>query len=203
MHLQLEIPFTITAATIWHWTMILWFVLCAVWLGFAPLAKRASYRQPVLDRLIHLLPFGAGLYLLFGSSPILSAASWINQTLVTTLATAICGLLIALAGISISIWARFVLDGNWSGAAALKQDHCLVRTGPYAVTRHPIYTGFLLAITGCALERGLVRSFLAVAFCTLGLWLKTKVEERLMVQLFGEQYLRYRREVPRLIPLRF
>jgi protein-S-isoprenylcysteine O-methyltransferase Ste14 len=202
MHLQLEVPFTITAATIWHWTLILWFGLCAVWLGFAPLAKRASYRQPVLDRLVHVLPFGAGLYLLFGSSHIPSGMSWMNLTLVTTtLATAICGFLIALAGIAISIWARFVLDGNWSASAALKQDHCLVRTGPYAATRHPIYTGFLLAITGCALERGLVRSFLAIALCTLGLWLKTKVEERLMVQLFGERYLLYRCQVPRLIPL--
>jgi protein-S-isoprenylcysteine O-methyltransferase Ste14 len=194
----------ITAQQIAHWTIYLWFILSAVWLGFAPLAKRTTYRQLPRQRLSHIAPAALGLYLLFGPPIFLDGLHWIDRSVFTvTLPIAVAGFLIALCGIAFSIWARISLDGNWSDSATLKQNHTLTRSGPYRITRHPIYTGILLAILGTALERGLVRSFLAVLFCTLSLWLKIAVEEKLMVQRFGEEYLRYRREIPALNPFHF
>jgi protein-S-isoprenylcysteine O-methyltransferase Ste14 len=51
-----------------------------------------------------------------------------------------------IAGLSLSVFARFVLGRNWSSAVAVKQEHELVQAGPYRVVRHPIYSGFLLEL---------------------------------------------------------
>jgi protein-S-isoprenylcysteine O-methyltransferase Ste14 len=69
--------------------------------------------------------------------------------------------------------------------------------------RHPIYTGILVALFGSALQHGLVRSFLAVVICGVGLWMKVSAEEQFMVHRFGDQYLRYRRDVSALVPYLF
>src|SRR5262245_52825356 len=50
-----------------------------------------------------------------------------------------------------AIWARLTLGRNWSGAmASLGENHELVQSGPYRYVRHPIYTGFLLAMLATA-----------------------------------------------------
>ena len=54
------------------------------------------------------------------------------------------------AGIAFAVWARHYLGRNWSGTVTVKQDHELIRSGPYRLVRHPIYTGLLLAILGTA-----------------------------------------------------
>jgi protein-S-isoprenylcysteine O-methyltransferase Ste14 len=79
----------------------------------------------------------------------------------------------------------------------------LIVSGPYRAVRHPIYAGLLFALLGSALQHGLVRSFLAVLTCVVGLYLKVSVEEEFMVQRFGEAYLRYRRNVSTLVPFLF
>jgi protein-S-isoprenylcysteine O-methyltransferase Ste14 len=68
--------------------------------------------------------------------------------------------------------------------------------GPYAVTRHPIYTGILGMLLGTALASGLGR--LLAVFLLGVVWVEVKVqaEERLLTTVFGEEYQRYRRRVP-------
>ena len=114
-------------------------------------------------------------------------------------AAAIAGLGIP-AGIAFAVWARQYLGRNWSGTVTVKQDHELIRTGPYRLVRHPIYTGLLLAILGTAVAFGEWRGLLAFALLTGSLLLKLRVEERFMSESFPEPYARYRAEVPALIP---
>jgi len=83
----------------------------------------------------------------------------------------------------------------------VKRDHTLVTTGPYAIVRHPIYTGLLLAFAGTALALGEVRGVLAIAIATASLWRKLRLEERWMGEQFGDAYERYRSRVPALVPL--
>ncbi len=64
------------------------------------------------------------------------------------LSIALTGLTLTFAGCVFAIWARLTLGSNWSGRATVKADHELVTDGPYAVARHPIYTGLLLAVSG-------------------------------------------------------
>jgi protein-S-isoprenylcysteine O-methyltransferase Ste14 len=116
------------------------------------------------------------------------------------LATFWLGFMLVLAGIAFSIAARVSLGGNWSGIVTLKQDHELIRKGPYRLVRHPIYTGLVVAILGTAIAQGELRSVFAVALVAAALVRKIGIEEALLVQEFGAAYDRYRREVPALIP---
>src|SRR5208283_311822 len=61
------------------------------------------------------------------------------------------GVGIAALGCLFAIWARNYLGGNWSPTIMLKKGHTLVRTGPYAIVRHPIYTGIIFGMLGSAI----------------------------------------------------
>ncbi len=193
--------YVITIDQIIHWTQLLYLLLAAVWLGSLPFVKRTIYKQSMSSYLQQTVVFTVGLYLLFGSP---STPDWFNQPVFTvTLPIALAGLGMAICGVGVSIWARLTLGENWSSSPSIKQDHALIVTGPYRIVRHPIYTGFLIALLGSSLPHGLVRSFLAVLTCAVGLYLKVSVEEEFMVQRFGEAYLRYRRNVSALVPFLF
>jgi protein-S-isoprenylcysteine O-methyltransferase Ste14 len=182
-------------------TVCLWIVLIAVWLIGALRTKRTAWRQPHSARLEQMLLLVPGVYLLFARTQVPPA---LNQAIFpATLLPVSFGFLLALCGVGFSIWARMTLGTNWSSTVTLKDDHTLVRSGPYRLVRHPIYTGILFALAGSAFQAGLVRSFLGVALCIAGFWIKIRVEERLMMQHFGEQYIVYRREVKALVPFVF
>jgi len=110
------------------------------------------------------------------------------------------GFAIVVLGLAFTVWARIVLGRNWSGIVTVKQDHELVTTGPYRWVRHPIYTGLLFAFAGSAIARGEWRGVLAVVIVLAGFWRKLKLEERWMIETFGDAYLRYREKVRALIP---
>jgi protein-S-isoprenylcysteine O-methyltransferase Ste14 len=107
--------------------------------------------------------------------------------------------LVAL-GLGFSAFARAQLGRNWSVGVAVKQGHELVRSGPYALVRHPIYTGLLLALIGSALAIGKWRALLGLTLMVVAILRKLTIEERFMTEQFGETYARYRAEVPALIP---
>jgi len=193
--------YSITVSQIVHWTSFLWLALSAVWLGSLPFVKATIHKQPQSSRMQHMIVFGVGLYLLFGS---LSAPGWFNQPLFAiTIPIALGGLGLAICGAGFSIWARLTLGENWSGIPSIKKDHTLIMRGPYRAVRHPIYTGILAALFGSALQHGLIRSFLGASVCAFSLWMKISAEEEFMVQRFGDEYHRYSREVRALIPFLF
>lgn len=111
------------------------------------------------------------------------------------------GALLAVAGCSFAIWARLRLGTNWSPHAVIKTDHDLLQTGPYAWTRHPIYTGLLAALLGSAIAQGRLRGYLALAVLGISFHYKAKAEEVLLSGRFGLQYEEYQRRVCRLVPL--
>jgi protein-S-isoprenylcysteine O-methyltransferase Ste14 len=113
---------------------------------------------------------------------------------------ALGGLVVLLPATAAAIWSRLVLGSMWSSAARTIDAHALRTAGPYAITRHPIYSAIIAMIIGTALAQGLGRwAVLAVAIVLL---LKSKIaaEEQLLAQQFPEQYSRYRQRVPQLIP---
>ena len=163
--------------------------------------KRVIQTQSSGSRLAHLVTLIAGVYLIF--------ARWIGlpafdrQLYEVTVPIAIAGLAAVVAGVAFSIWARLMLGANWSGTVTVKEDHELVRRGPYRIVRHPIYTGILLGMLGSAVQRGWAHAFVGVLLCLLAFWMKSRIEERFMVQSFGEQYLKYRHEAKALVPFVF
>lgn len=108
---------------------------------------------------------------------------------------------VALLGILFTWWGRIHLGPLWSSAITRKQDHRVVDSGPYALVRHPIYTGLIVAIVATAAAQATVTGCLGALCVVFGLWLKAKVEERFLTQELGaEAYGSYRRRVPMLVP---
>jgi len=107
---------------------------------------------------------------------------------------------VTAAGLLFAIWARRHLGGNWSGSVTIKADHELVTTGPYRITRHPIYTGLLVAFAGTALAVAEVRGLIAFAVAFTALWRKLRLEERYMHAQFGQAYVDYQRKVAAIVP---
>jgi protein-S-isoprenylcysteine O-methyltransferase Ste14 len=82
----------------------------------------------------------------------------------------------------------------------LKKDHQLIRSGPYAIVRHPIYSGFMLATLGTAIAFGEWSGLLAFVMIAIAWGYKATLEERALTEKFGNEYEEYRRRVKRLVP---
>ena len=110
------------------------------------------------------------------------------------------GLAVLIASTVFTLWARFSLGTMWSQAPKVKDDHQLRTRGPYAVTRHPIYTGLLGMMLGATLLSGIGQWIVLFPAGLIVFEVKIRMEERLMVMTFPDEYLRYRHRVPQLVP---
>jgi protein-S-isoprenylcysteine O-methyltransferase Ste14 len=112
----------------------------------------------------------------------------------------VLGLAVLAASTVFTLWARFSLGTSWSVAPKVQGDHQLRTHGPYAVTRHPIYTGLLGMLLGATLLSGIGQWIVLFPVGLILFELKIRMEEHLMLATFPEQYPRYRRQVPQLVP---
>jgi protein-S-isoprenylcysteine O-methyltransferase Ste14 len=187
---------------VYHWVYtpfaVLWLAWLAYWIIAAGNVKAVRRREPRVSRLGHVaLSALAAALLAFPDRHL----PWLDQRfLPRTMVAYWLGLIMLAVGIAFAVWARNYLGRNWSGTVTVKQDHELIRTGPYRLVRHPIYSGLLLAILGTAIAFGEWRGLLAFGLLTGSLLLKLQIEERFMSESFPNEYARYRAEVPALIP---
>ena len=174
-----------------------WIAFVVYWFISAQRVKAVAEKQSPSSALLHRLPVGFGWWLLiFRRLPPPFDASLTPRTDLTQL----IGVMLGVAGLLITFWARRTLAGNWSSDVTFKQDHEMMKTGPYRYVRHPIYTGLLLMCLGTALDLGYVRGWLGLLLVFLGFWIKLKQEEALLLRHFPEAYPAYRKAVKALIP---
>lgn len=96
------------------------------------------------------------------------------------------------------------LGQNWSLIARTRSDHRLIISGPYAHVRHPIYLGMLLFLLGLAIAFGhWISLVLAIPTFLIGTRIRTKIEDRLLEEGFGNEFREYRRSTPALFPKLF
>lgn len=175
-----------------------WILVGVVWMVGAFFSKPVERKEPLSSRLVQL---GWGILIVLLLS--LRNFPWGPlglRVIPSSLLLAYLGLAMDWGGIAFAIWARFYLGSNWSARVTIKKDHELIRSGPYAIVRHPIYAGFLFALAGTVIAIGQIRAILALAIVAVGLRFKARTEERFMREQFGEQYARYEQEVKSLIP---
>lgn len=107
----------------------------------------------------------------------------------------------AIAGFAFCWWARIHLGKLWSGFITRKEGHRVVQSGPYAIVRHPIYTGVLAAAIAATAIRGTPLALLSLALLLIAYQFKTRLEEKFLSEELGaDTYADYRRRVPRLLP---
>ncbi len=112
----------------------------------------------------------------------------------------ILGLAVLVASTVFTLWARFSLGTSWSVTPKVLGDQQLRTHGPYAVTRHPIYTGVLGMLLGATLLSGIGQWIVLFPVGLILFEVKIRLEEHLMLATFPEDYPRYHRQVPQLVP---
>ena len=173
--------------------MLLWLVWLVSWLAAAYWSDRAVKGPGLKRQLTHNLLTLAGGLLLFGVDStghvlrLPAAGRWATLGL-------------AAAGFLFTWWARITLGRFWARNVSRKADHRVIDTGPYALVRHPIYTGIILATIATALLKATPVAWAGVLVMTLGWYVKARLEERFLHAELGESYGAYKARVPMLVP---
>jgi protein-S-isoprenylcysteine O-methyltransferase Ste14 len=173
---------------------VAWFVS---WMGAAWWSNRTVEKPPRDREMAYRLLSIVGAVLLFGirSRPT-QLVLWQTNTVIGWGMAAL-----NVVGFGFTWWARIVLGRLWSSTVTQKEGHHVVDTGPYAIVRHPIYTGITLASFAAAAESGTVLAFAGAAILTLSWYVKARLEEAFLREKLGkQQYDAYARRVPMLIP---
>ena len=181
-----------------HLILALWIAWAIYWGLSASNVKETLRRETVLSLAGHGVPLIIAVLLL--ALPTLPAGFLCDRMLPRGPLTFWTGASVLAVGLAFSVWARIYLGQNWSGTVTIKQDHKLIRGGPYRFARHPIYTGVIVGVIGSAIARGEWRGLLALVIVFAALWRKLRLEERWLGETFGEEYTKYRAEVSALIP---
>lgn len=184
--------------SIWQLELIPWYVFAGYWLVSWLGVKRTKAREKSVDRLITVAVVVTAYELLFAKwlriGPLrlrfVPEEAWIAWV----------GIGVTWAGVLIAIWARYSIGVYWSARVTLKEGHQLIRSGPYAFVRHPIYTGMLVGCVGAALVVGEWRGIIAVVLLLAAHSRKAMREENLLTTEFGEQYRGYRQSTGFLFP---
>jgi protein-S-isoprenylcysteine O-methyltransferase Ste14 len=174
---------------------VLWGGLSLYWVSSGPSSSSGEFR---FYRPLRLVILAVTFALLFWDQ---AAIGLLGRTVLPGQAgMAVLGFLAALLGLAIALWARIHLGSYWSDKVVLRDDHQLIRAGPYAYMRHPIYSGVLLAVLGTALIVDQWRGVLAFALLFTNYAIKAKREERILADRFDQGFEEHRRGTGFLLP---
>ena len=184
--------------TVWQIELIPWYVFVAYWAISWLRVKRTKTAESLNSRLATILPMVLVFELLFSNAlrvgPLrlrfLPVEDWIVWS----------GIALTSLGVALAIWARYSIGQYWSARVTLKEGHRVIRSGPYAWVRHPIYTGILTGLLGTAMVEGQVRGIFAFLVTLAGFWVKLGIEEQMMRKAFGAEYEEYARRTGALVP---
>ena len=113
------------------------------------------------------------------------------------------GSLLYFPGLSFVLWGRLALGRNYfvsTGLGAqLFAGHQLVTSGPFAIVRHPMYTGLILAALGSPFIYYTWTTLLFACFAPF-IILRARREEAALAEEFGEEWQKYCRRVPAFLP---
>jgi protein-S-isoprenylcysteine O-methyltransferase Ste14 len=134
---------------------------------------------------------GAWLPAIFGFGRLLVLGDWLTWV----------GVFIMVSGVVFRRYAIAVLGKFFTATVQIRQDHQIIRAGPYRYIRHPSYLGILILALGDGIA---LANWLSLLLCivlpVIGIMQRIKVEERELARHFGEEYQEYRKSTWRIIP---
>ena len=179
--------YVVISATLWLVWVISW-KAASFWRA-PPTAEapRNQYRP-------HFVIAVGGFLLTFGVAPWLFGRLW-------SIGPALGWSMVALtaAGLAFTWWARVHMGRLWNGGVSRTAEHRVIASGPFALVRHPIYTGMIAAVWAVAILQARPLALLGAALFALGFTLKARLEERFLeVEL--PDYADYRKRVRMIVP---
>ncbi len=190
------------ALIVWSRPSIGMWIAGGAWLGYlvywsltATTEGRWRDAESVASRALHRNLLNLGLLLLFVSIP------GLRWPFLPPLAGRVpAGLALMAAATLFHVWARIHLGPNWSSPVRLAAEHALVRSGPYRVVRHPVYTALIALALGTAIVSGRALSLAGAALFLVAYVRKLRIEERVLAERFGAEWVEYRRRSWALLP---
>ncbi len=179
------------------------FVLLAIWFfwwwttaWYRPLGSTSRYSRRALGMALLLIPaYAVGLVVIpweyahfAGPIPRDGALAWI-------------GLAFFALGALLGAWAMRSLNGSYTMRLNVTSGQALVTTGPYAVVRNPGYLGNIVALLGVSLALSSLVGIFLTLIATVGLAIRIRREERMLLAEFGDQFRAYAQRTHRLVPL--
>ena len=169
-----------------------------VFINRAKREKKTIQRIDSLEKALLIAVFMTSLLLpvLYLFTPLLNFADYPISTPISW---------VGAATMIASLWlfwrAHADLGNNWSVSLEIRKNHELITNGVYRLIRHPMYSALWLwsLSQGMLLENWFAGCLLAPAFATM-YFLRAPREERLMCDVFGDEYRAYMRQTGRLTP---
>jgi protein-S-isoprenylcysteine O-methyltransferase Ste14 len=110
------------------------------------------------------------------------------------------GVVLGVATPALVIWTFRTLGHNLTDTVVTRRNATLVTNGPYRWVRHPFYLAFAIAVIGNTLLTA--NAFLAVfgTAAFLMIFARTSIEERKLIERFGDSYRDYMQHTGRFLP---
>jgi protein-S-isoprenylcysteine O-methyltransferase Ste14 len=112
------------------------------------------------------------------------------------------GLTMVIAGLIIRWTAILQLGKSFTVDVAITDGATLKTDGLYKTVRHPSYSGFLLIILGFSIAMNSFYSYIALFIPVfLAVSYRIRVEEKALMDEFGENYTKYKTKTKKIIPV--
>jgi protein-S-isoprenylcysteine O-methyltransferase Ste14 len=180
---------------------VVWIAFIVYWRIKAADTKSTQRREPAALGILRALTFLIVIGLL--STTRIPLPALYRQLWPSGIWPFCVGAATTVVGLLFAVWARHHLASNWSSSVNIKQGHELITTGPYAMVRHPIYTGILTGFLGTAIALSQVRGVIGFVLIFIVFWAKLSKEEEWMLSQFGETYTSYAHQTAALVPFLF
>jgi protein-S-isoprenylcysteine O-methyltransferase Ste14 len=171
------------------------------------LKKHGIVRSAIKEDLLYfalpfILVFAAGLFVsgLDGWVIILLGLVRHPRVLTTLSAPSLVGLALFVIGFAILLLGQFTLGRFHSSTLVIREDHQLITHGIYRLVRHPIYLGVILVAIGLTVTASSVHGFLIMLVLVPIFLIRIRMEERLLMEEFGDAYQAYQAATSKLVP---
>lgn len=185
---------------------ILTFLFFAAWRIYWSITERQTYKEKPLTKQ-HIPLFDKkriSRYFTWITGAVLASQLLFNVQIWpmdSNYSVQVFGFLLVIVGLGAAVRARLDLGNNWANAYEyqVKKKQELVTSGIYKYIRHPIYSGVVTAAIGAEL---VAQSYLFIVFLTFawGGYKQAKLEEKLLIEHFGDAYRKYMKYSKMFIP---
>ncbi|MFW9888569.1 MAG: isoprenylcysteine carboxylmethyltransferase family protein [Candidatus Thorarchaeota archaeon] len=107
---------------------------------------------------------------------------------------------LAMIAVAFLFWIHHTLGKQYSAKLEIQEQHQLITAGPYSRIRHPMYTIFILFSLSVSLISANLLLILFAIFLSIPFHWITRIEETLLIDQFGDEYLEYMKHTGRFLP---
>lgn len=112
----------------------------------------------------------------------------------------IVGIILGVIDIPFILWIQRSLGKFWSTSLRIRDNHELIKIGPYEFIRHPMYTSLIIFMLSVSFISANLFVIVPSAVAIISIYTRIDKEEKMMIKEFNNDYVKYMNETGRLLP---